>query len=192
VRRVKRAVFVALVVVGCTRRRDEGAQAVRDERKPSSTERPGCVDAREDAEKRLFAGEKMKSLYADAELVVQREIDLDGDGALDPFVTSTVSCGSGGCDWVIYVEHATGCARYVGQFWGEPTALERQPSGWVDVQLDSHGGYQMLEWIRYAGDRYRAYRIKRCPWGDPTPPFDAAPDAEDGCEEWHTPTDADY
>lgn len=94
-----------------------------------------CVDAGSDAKRRLKA----------AEVSLASKLDLDGDGAPDPIVTSDGWCGSGGCDHLLYVQRGA-CARYVGRLRGREIRLAKgRHNGFADLETDEHGGAQWAE-----------------------------------------------
>ncbi len=66
--------------------------------------RPGCVDAAADAAKRASSSVKP----------AKWQLDLDGDGVVDPAFTSYCSMMGGNCETFLYASNR-GCTHFVGQ-----------------------------------------------------------------------------
>lgn len=122
---------------------------------------PGpCVDPASDAR---------ASFGPDADeggLRVERPLDLDGDGVLDPLVTHAAFCGTGGCDFRLYVARGT-CAHRVGAMFGStPAALSERSHGLVDLQSAARNGCGGLarteSRARFDGSAYVVYEERTC------------------------------
>lgn len=180
------ALAVSATLVGCTSRPVAGPPPPPIERPaPAKTEPlPGaCVDPVADARARMGKD-------ADAEGVqVERAVDLDGDGILDPFVTHSSFCGTGGCTWHLFVARG-GCAHHVGVLFGVmPFSRASTANGLVDLEVaarDGCAGMARTETrARFDGTEYVQHEVRRCEC--PTEPTEGEhedwdPDAF--CEAW--------
>lgn len=182
------AVGVALLCLGCP---TGGGPAnvttatVAAKHPPPASSLPGpCVDPIEDAA-RIFGSD------ADREgMRVERTVDLDGDGELDPFVTHTSFCGTGGCNWQIYVARGT-CAHHVGELFGVlPIARSARRHGLVELEITERNGCAGMARTevraRFDGTSYAAYLSRTCRCPDEADD-DAPVDPERFCETWKEP-----
>lgn len=152
---------------------------------PTSPKSPklhgSCVDPEKDARLRLGADAQGEGLR------VERAADLDGDGVLDPFVTHEVFCGTGGCDWHLYVARGA-CAIHVGELFAVlPLATTTQRFGLFDLVgtvRNGCAGMARTDFVAtFDGARYRIVRERACA----CPDLDegASPDPDATCEDWH-------
>lgn len=152
--------------------------------KPPKLELPGsCVDPERDARTRLGTDAQGDGLR------VERNVDLDDDGVVDPFVTHEVFCGTGGCDWHLYVQRGA-CAHHVGElFVVLPLATKTKRFGLVDltgtVRKGCAGMARTDVVASFDGARYRVVRERKCDCPDEDHP--GVPDPDTSCEDWHAP-----
>jgi hypothetical protein len=140
-----------------------------------------CVDPESDARLRLGADAQGEGLR------VEHAADLDGDGVLDPFVTHEVFCGTGGCDWHLYVARAS-CAVHVGELFAVlPLTTSTKSLGLFDLVgsvRNGCAGMARTDFVAsFDGARYRIVRERACT----CPDLDegTAPDPDATCEDWH-------
>ncbi len=157
------AALVAALVAGCPSRPVAGPAEPRVpvERPAPSKPLPGpCVDPVADARARL-------GVDADEDGVqVERAIDLDGDGVVDPFVTHSSFCGTGGCTWHLFVSRGA-CAHHVGSIFGVmPSSRASTAHGLVDLEIaarDGCAGMARTETrARFDGAEYVQDEVRRC------------------------------
>lgn len=115
-----------------------------------------CVDPIGDARVRLAP-------EPPSELAHRRLPDLDGDGRRDALVWESGTCGSGGCDFHVYLTNH-GCPRWSGWLRGrEVTALRTRHAGVRDLAATETGG--ALSWTEsvaeHDGELYRV-RARDC------------------------------
>ncbi len=139
----------------------------------------------------LAVDDALARLSAPDEALTHADLDLDGDGLLDPIVTHPSSCGSGGCTWELYLSHGT-CARHVGELFGvKPRQLPHVHDGLVEIAIDQRDGCAGMARVEvrawFDGASYVAHEMRTCDCPE-RPDASSAPDAN--CEEWHLPTDA--
>lgn len=160
--------------------------------KTSSTSTPklpgSCIDPEHDARTRLGSDAQGEGLR------VERRVDLDEDGIADPFVTHEVFCGTGGCDWHLYVQRGT-CAYHVGEMFAVlPLSISEKAKslGLLDLTgtiRNGCTGVARTEVVAsFDGARYRIVRERTCT----CPKEDEAKDATDfdaTCEDWHPPAE---
>jgi hypothetical protein len=111
-----------------------------------------CVDPLADA-RALLAPTTPRDLRT------SRIVDLDGDGRRDWLVWDQASCGSGGCDFHVYVT-GHGCARWAGWLRGRAvTPLRTRHAGVRDLTATETGG--ALSWTDARAEHDgRIYRIQ--------------------------------
>jgi len=144
---------------------------------------PGsCVDPAKDTVMRLGVDADL------ADLQTQQNVDLDADGTLDPFVTHANFCGTGGCNWQLYVSRGS-CAHFVGELFGLlPTVRDGVSRGLVELQITARngcGGMARTETrARFDGVKYAASEVRtcRCPEASEEVTDDTDPDK--WCEPW--------
>lgn len=143
---------------------------------------PGaCVDPVNDALDRLGPDADREGIR------VERTLDLDADGHVDPFVTESAFCGTGGCTWHVYVSRGA-CAHYVGEMFGVlPVAGLEAHGGLIDLEIGAKtgcGGMARTETrARFDGKFYVPYSMRKCRCPDEGD--DAkVPDPEALCEPW--------
>jgi hypothetical protein len=179
-------VLASVILVGCG-----GASTPRPATPvvPRPSPRPGpqlpgaCVDPARDAVARLGTDADLEGLETRA------EIDLDGDGTNDSFLTHPSFCGTGGCNWQLYVTRGS-CGHFVGELFGLlPTAREGATAGLVELEIRARngcGGMARTETrARFNGRFYAAAETRECRC--PEPPEDEATDDSDPdkwCEPW--------
>ena len=145
---------------------------------------PGpCVDPVPDAGARLGSDADLAGMRVD------RSFDLDADGVPDPFVTHPIFCGTGGCDWNLYVQRGA-CAHHVGRVFAVlPLPQTLRHRGLVDLLGAARNGCAGLarteSLLVFDGDHYRIARERRC--GCPSPDRPGAPDPDALCEQWRPP-----
>lgn len=143
---------------------------------------PGrCVEPSADARSRLGPD-------AEGDLQIERSVDLDGDGAADPFVTHASFCGTGGCTWHLYVVRGS-CAHHVGELFGLlPIARTASHGGLAELEIvmrDGCGGMARTETrVRFEGTAYVPYSTRRCRCPGPEDDPSEAEDPERLCEPW--------
>jgi hypothetical protein len=145
---------------------------------------PGaCVDPARDAVARLGTDADLEGVE------VRAEVDLDGDGTNDSFVTHPSFCGTGGCNWQLYVVRGP-CGHFVGELFGLlPTARDGATAGLVELQITARngcGGMARTETrARFNGRLYLPSETRECRC--PDPPEDEVTDDTDPdkwCEPW--------
>jgi hypothetical protein len=114
-------------------------------------------------------------------LRVERALDLDGDGVLDPFVTHASFCGTGGCDFRLYVARGA-CAHRVGAMFGStPAARSERSNGLIELENAARNGCGGLARTearaRFDGTEYVVYEQRTC-----SCPDEGQTDTE--CESW--------
>ena len=142
-----------------------------------------CVDPQKDARLRLGPDAQGEGLR------VERTSDLDDDGVLDPFVTHEVFCGTGGCDWHLYVARGP-CAYHVGEiFTMLPLTLSSKRLGLFDLTgtiRNGCAGMARTDFVAtFDGARYGVVRERTCTCPDVDE--GASPDPDATCEDWHPP-----
>jgi len=114
--------------------------------------RSSCADPLRDARARLAPDSWSR-------LVSKRLPDLDGDGRRDMLVWDDGTCGSGGCDFHVYLTNH-GCPRWSGRLRGrEVRALPSRHAGIRDLTATETGG--ALSWTESIAEHDGAlYRIR--------------------------------
>lgn len=166
-----------------------GVPASRTE--PPRPEAPGlvlpgaCVDPGADARARFGAD------AAEGEMRVERAVDLDEDGVLDPFVAHPSFCGTGGCVWHLYVERGA-CAHWVGALFGIwPLPRAGRSHGLFELEIAARkgcaGAARSESRASFDGVRYIVTSARECHCPDP----DKAPSSDDDtpepsgtCDDW--------
>jgi hypothetical protein len=149
---------------------------------------PGaCVNPADDTVARLGPDTDVEGLRT------ERTVDLDGDGTPDPMVTHGSFCGTGGCNWQLYVTRG-GCAHFVGELFGLlPTVHGGVSSGLVELEIaarDGCGGMARTETrARFDGHAYVPSEIRKCRCPDSSEDGADEPDPEKWCDPWRSPTD---
>jgi hypothetical protein len=150
-----------------------GLFATRGESAPPSSAPPiafsgPCVDPIADARHR----ERDPSRGA----VVRRAIDFDGDGVRDYAVAPVGTCGSGGCDWHLYVARGR-CGHWVGWLRGREIAAERTVThGFRVVHTEEWGGTSSWTERRAEFDGTSYHSVERDCVGSPA-----------RCRSWRAP-----
>lgn len=151
----------------------------------------GCASPVVDAEARFsrtFEGlDEEHHAHVDEDAV----FDLDDDGKPELFVTTALSCGSGGCGYYVY-RGGEACASLLGEFWGFMSVGPGMSHGMHDLYEYARGGGGVGTSTLYVwdGTTYRARSQQHCDYLG----WDAGPGVtldEDGCEPWRSLTDAD-
>jgi hypothetical protein len=144
-----------------------------------------CVDVRADALRRYGPD-------ADASrLSIEAEVDLDGDGVADPFVSDPSFCGTGGCTWELYLARG-GCGVHLLEVFAVfPTALKTRHHGLADLAVTIKNGCAGLARtelvLSFDGARYVPVRQRdcTCPALDDDGAGTAAPPSPDAtCSAW--------
>ncbi len=160
-------------------------------REPPRPEPPGlalpgvCADPAADARARFGPD------AAEGELRLERAVDLDGDGVLDPFVAHPSFCGTGGCVWQLYVERGA-CAHWVGSLFGIwPLPRTARSHGLVELEIAARkgcaGASRTEARATFDGARYAVTSAREChcPESGRAPlTDDDAPEPEGTCDEW--------
>ena len=182
------ALPLAVVVCACPRAQERIAPPPPLPPAPSSVvvadALPGpCVDPVRDARRRLGSDADAAGVRVDA-------LDLDDDGTPDPIVTHESFCGTGGCDWQLYVARGA-CAHFVGSmFTVWPLPQSRAHHGLVDllavVRNGCAGAARTEQETSFDGTRYVVVRQRSCRCPEPSDhPGEVDPDAS--CGEWQEP-----
>ncbi len=177
------ACTLLLVACGPANRPRVAAVATRPAAARDVLALPGpCVDPEADALTRFGPDADREGAH------IERTVDLDGDGTLDPMVTHASFCGTGGCNWQLYVARGE-CAHHVGELFGLlPTARTDVTSGLVELEIaarDGCGGMARTELrARFDGHTYVPAETRKCRC--PEPSDDAVDDAdpEKWCDPW--------
>jgi hypothetical protein len=147
---------------------------------------PGaCVDPRADARARFGAD------AADGELRVERAVDLDDDGRLDPFVAHPSFCGTGGCVWQLYVERGA-CAHWVGSLFGIwPLPRTARSHALFELEIAARNGCagaaRTESRASFDGMRYVVTSARECHCPDPAKApasDDDTPEPDGVCDAW--------
>jgi hypothetical protein len=144
---------------------------------------PGaCVDPAVDAVARLGPDADAAGLRTEA------NVDLDGDGTLDPLITHGNFCGTGGCNWQLYVARGA-CGHFVGELFGVlPMVRDSVSRGLVDLEIgarDGCGGMARTETrVRFDGRAYVAAELRKCRCPEPTEGTTDDADPEKWCDPW--------
>lgn len=177
----------ALLVVGCTTAPPAPVTPARARPTPRpALVLPGdCVNPTEDAVERLgpdASGEAAR---------VEREVDLDADGTPDQMVTHTSFCGTGGCNWHVYVMRGA-CGHHVGELFGLlPIARATATNGLSELELTVRSGCAGMARTelraRFDGAQYSPYETRtcRCPEPGEEGASEIETDPERWCDEWH-------
>jgi hypothetical protein len=91
--------------------------------------------------------------------------DLDGDGVTDRFDAVPNSCGTGGCQYDLFVVRPDGNDRAVGRVEGLCQMFTLGPKHHGLAELDgtwSLGVEQVKTRYRFDGRKYRAIRVESC------------------------------
>jgi hypothetical protein len=93
------------------------------------------------------------------------DLDLDGDGVTDRFDVVPDSCGTGGCQYDLFLVRPDGADRGVGRVEGlcQMFTLGRKRHGLAELDGTwSLGVEQVKTWYRFDGQKYRAIRVESC------------------------------
>lgn len=124
---------------------------------------PADCDSPLEAARKLLVAESPGSETTGAE--VTEPLDFDGDGRKDAAVTFRESCGSGGCDYWLFLWDG-GCARFVGKLFGQELLPRgRGPDGSLVLGTEAYAG--SVEWLEQEARRdgrgmYSVFRERTC------------------------------
>ncbi len=102
---------------------------------------------------------------------LDEHVDLDGHAPIDRAIALPGTCGSGGCDYALYVMHA-GCGVWVGSVRGRTVAPIRHTThGLRDLAVVEYAGScDVLEQRAvFDGRTYHAAPFQRCLCATPLP-----------------------
>jgi len=91
-------------------------------------------------------------------------LDLDGDGVTDQWHEVPDSCGTGGCQFEVFLTRRGGTDQFVGRMDGHcPFEIEPRNGGPADVLATWWLGTKSITTrYRFARGRYRAHSESRC------------------------------
>jgi hypothetical protein len=114
---------------------------------------------------------------------VRERLDLDGDGVADLLLSTNAQCGSGGCDWHVYLRPGA-CARWQGRAFGRFEGTQPGPTRLRDLVVAPHSGACDAEEVvlRHDGRQYRPHASRRCRCVEIQ--GDRAPRPGEGCTPW--------
>ncbi len=181
---MRRLALLLATIAACSR---SAPRARAEAPRPEAADALGgpCVDPATDARRRLGSD------AADGELRVERVVDLDGDGVDDPFVAHPAFCGTGGCQWQLYVARGA-CARWVGELFAIwPLPGSSKSHGLMDLDLAVRkgcaGAARTESRARFDGSRYVVTETRECHCPEPAPEGsqgDESEPSEGSCDDW--------